>query len=81
MRWSERVRRIARTRLGQLAGAIVAAWLILFVLPRLYHLLLPVNSEFLFQEARKIAESGSTCWQSRDGDGTHRACPSCMRGR
>jgi hypothetical protein len=57
MRWSERVRRIARTRLGQLAGAIVAAWLILFVLPRLYHLLLPVNSEFLFQEARKIAES------------------------
>jgi hypothetical protein len=57
MRWSERVRRIARTRLGQLAGAIVAAWLILLVLPRLYHLLLPVNSEFLFQEARKIAES------------------------
>jgi tetratricopeptide (TPR) repeat protein len=57
MRWSERVRRIARTRLGQLAGAIVAAWLILFVLPRLYHLLLPVNSEFLFQEARRIAES------------------------
>ena len=57
MRWSERVRRIGRTRLGQLAGVMAALWLIFFVLPRIYHLLLPVNSEFLLEEARKSAES------------------------
>jgi tetratricopeptide (TPR) repeat protein len=57
MRWIGRVRRIGRTRLARLAGIILAAWLLFFGLPRVYHLLLLVDSEYLFHEARRSAES------------------------